>query len=135
MRFQSNQAALCDINQYPDFFWYCIIFYHPHIVSMSIEALKKMLARGQDSMILRFGLGQALLKSGQASEAVDHLSAALKFDPEYSAAWKLLGKAQAEIGAKQQAIETYEKGIAVAELKGDIQAAKEMRVFLKRLLK
>jgi len=29
----------------------------------------------------------------------------------------------------------YEKGIAVAEGKGDIQAVKEMKVFLKRLQK
>ncbi|MDX2504949.1 MAG: tetratricopeptide repeat protein [Gammaproteobacteria bacterium] len=102
---------------------------------MSIDTLKNLLAQGQDSMILRFGLGQALLKADQASEAVSHLQAALKFDPEYSAAWKLLGKALAEIGENSQAIESYEKGIAVAEHKGDIQAVKEMRVFLKRLQK
>lgn len=102
---------------------------------MNIEALKNMLTQGQDSVILRFGLGQALLKADQAAEAVPHLKAALEFDPEYSAAWKLLGKALAQSGAKPQAVDAYEKGIAIAEKKGDIQAVKEMRVFLKRLLK
>ncbi len=104
-------------------------------LTMSIDALKKMLLQGQDNMILRFGLGQALLKAGQTSEAIEHLQAALEFDPEYSAAWKLLGKARAENAEQHLAIETYEKGICIAEKKGDIQAAKEMRVFLKRLLK
>jgi len=32
------------------------------------------------------------------------------------------------------AIEIYTKGIQVADNKGDIQASKEMKVFLKRLL-
>jgi predicted Zn-dependent protease len=102
---------------------------------MDISVLKKMLLQGQDSVILRFGLGNALFKSGQASEAIPHLKAALEFDAEYSAAWKVLGKALAEVGDKEKAIEVYEKGISVAEKKGDRQAVKEIRVFLKRLQK
>ena len=102
---------------------------------MNIDALKNMLAQGQDSLILRFGLGQALLKADQPDEAIQHFNKALEFDPEYSAAWKLLGKALAENNQHAGAIEAYQKGIAVAEKKGDIQAAKEMKVFLKRLLK
>lgn len=102
---------------------------------MDISALKKLLHQGQDSVILRFGLGNALFKSGQAAEAIPHLQAALKFDPEYSAAWKVLGKALAESGDIKQAVGAYEKGIVVAEKKGDRQAVKEIRVFLKRLLK
>lgn len=102
---------------------------------MDISALKQLLHQGQDSVILRFGLGNALFKSGQAAEAIPHLQAALKFDTEYSAAWKVLGKALAESGDIKQAIDAYEKGIVVAEKKGDRQAVKEIRVFLKRLLK
>ncbi|MFK5892579.1 MAG: tetratricopeptide repeat protein [Pseudomonadota bacterium] len=101
---------------------------------MDILALKNLLIQGQDSVILRFGLGNALFKSGQILEAIPHLKAALDFDPEYSAAWKVLGKALVKIGDPEQAIKVYEKGISVAENKGDIQAVKEMRVFLKRLL-
>jgi predicted Zn-dependent protease len=59
-------------------------------------------------------------------EAVAHLKAALAFDPRYSAAWKLLGKALHDTGALTEALETYRQGIAHAEAKGDIQAAKEM---------
>lgn len=102
---------------------------------MDISALKNLLLQGQDSVILRFGLGNALFKSGQAEEAIPHLKAAIEFDPEYSAAWKILGKALVEIGDKEQAIKVYEKGILVAEKKGDRQAVKEIHVFLKRLLK
>lgn len=94
-----------------------------------------MLDQGQDSLILRFGLAQALLKAGQAAEAIDHLLKTLEFDSQYSAAYKLLGKAYASNEQYQLAIDTYTKGIEIAETKGDIQAAKEMKVFLKRLLK
>ncbi|MGD8577312.1 MAG: tetratricopeptide repeat protein [Thiohalophilus sp.] len=100
-----------------------------------INNLEKMLADGQDSLLLRFGLGQAYYKEQQYDNAIVHLQRALQLDGEYSAAWKLLGQSHAENGEREQAIATYEKGIEIAEKKGDMQAAKEMRVFLKRLLK
>jgi Tfp pilus assembly protein PilF len=100
---------------------------------MNIDNLKNMLAQGQDNLLLRFGLGQALLKDGQAEQAIEHLRAALDFDRNHSAAWKLLGKAYTETGQDAQARDTYQQGIAVAESRGDVQAAKEMKVFLKRL--
>ena len=101
---------------------------------MNIDSLKSMLDQGQDSLILRFGLAQALLKQGDYTSAIEHLLIALEFNREYSAAFKLLGKAYAQTEQNQLAIETYEKGIQIAENNGDIQAAKEMKIFLKRLL-
>jgi len=117
---------------------FCVLEFSPQRLmfnSMNIETLKTMLENGQDSLILRFGLAQALLKSKAFDEAIEHLVKALEFDAEYSAAFKLLGKAYAQTGQNTLAIETYEKGIEIAERKGDIQAAKEMKVFLKRLSK
>jgi len=100
---------------------------------MDIKSLNAMLENGQDSLILRFGLGQAYLKQKEFTAAIEHLLKALEFDNEYSAAFKLLGKAYAQSDQNQLAINTYEKGIQIADNKGDIQAAKEMKVFLKRL--
>ena len=102
---------------------------------MNIDALKKMLEQGQDNLLLRFGLGQMLLKQGDNAEAIEHLQKAVEFDPQHSAAWKLLGKALAAENRQSEAIVAYKQGIAVAENKGDIQAAREMKVFLKRLQK
>ena len=102
---------------------------------MNIEALQKLLDQGQDNLLIRFGLGQALLKDKQPAEAIKHLEKALEFDPGHSASLKLLGKAYSTAGDSERAIEIYTTGIEQAEQKGDIQAAKEMRVFLKRLLK
>jgi len=102
---------------------------------MDIDSLKAMLENGQDSLILRFGLAQALLKKGDFPAAIEHLQKALDFDSNFSAAYKLLGKAYIQSDKNQLAIDTYEKGIKIAEHNGDIQAVKEMKVFLKRLTK
>jgi len=96
------------------------------------ENLEAMLARGQDNALLRFSLGGAYLKSGDYERAVVHLAQAVACDPQYSAAWKLYGKALTETGRFADAMAAFDSGIGVAEAKGDIQAAKEMRVFRKR---
>ena len=57
----------------------------------------------------------------------------LRAYPRYSAAWKVLGKALHESGALTEAREAYREGIAAAEARGDIQAAKEMTVFARRI--
>ena len=98
-----------------------------------ITNLEAMLARGQDPALLRYGLGGEYLKRKQFDKATEHLRKAVTLDPKYSAAWKLLGKALADAGHTDEAINAYEDGIRVAEGKGDKQAVKEMQVFLKRL--
>lgn len=100
-----------------------------------IDNLEALLAKGQDNALVRYGLANEYLKIGKPETAIGHLRKALAHDPKYSAAWKRLGKALAETGRTADAIAAYENGIQVAEEKGDIQAAKEMRVFLKRLQK
>ena len=102
---------------------------------MDINVLHKMLENGQDNLLLRFGLGQALLKQGDYTTAISHFEKALEFDPQHSAAWKLLGKALTGDNQIKEARVAYQQGIKVAESKGDIQAVKEMQVFLKRLEK
>ena len=67
--------------------------------------------------------------------AIDHLRQAVDQNPRYSAAWKALGEAHVRAGSAERAAEVYERGIQAAREAGDIQAAREMDVFLKRLRK
>ena len=97
-----------------------------------VENLESMLAAGRDDALLRFSLGNAYLED-QPALAVEHLARAVELDPDYSAAWKLYGKALSRAGREREAMEAYRQGIETANRKGDIQAAKEMRVFLRRL--
>ena len=87
----------------------------------------------RDGALLRVSLANALLAQNDAPAAIEQLRAALKFDPDYSAAWKLLGKTLADTGDAPAAIEAYRNGIAAAVKRGDKQAQKEMSVFLRRL--
>jgi predicted Zn-dependent protease len=97
------------------------------------ERFEALLASGKDSALLRFSLGMHYLKAGEAARAAQHLKRAVEHDAQYSAAWKLLGKALSESGDAAGAIGAYRSGIAAAERRGDKQAAKEMTVFLRRL--
>lgn len=98
-----------------------------------VESLEKLLASGRDSALLRFSLGAEYSKRAEFAQASEHLQRAVALDPSYSAAWKLLGKAAFANGQRDLARDAYTKGIAAAEAKGDKQAAKEMRVFLRRI--
>lgn len=100
---------------------------------MSTEALEKMLAKGVDNALLRFGLGKGHLDAGNAALAVEHLQRCVEFDPHYSAAWKLLGKALQAEGDPEAARQAWQQGISAAQAKGDKQAEKEMTVFLRKL--
>tara|TARA_R110000868_G_scaffold124169_2_gene328398 strand:- start:231 stop:548 length:318 start_codon:yes stop_codon:yes gene_type:complete len=100
---------------------------------MSTEALEKMLAKGIDNALLRFGLGKGYLDAGELARAAEHLQHCVQFDPQYSAAWKLLGQALNKQGLIDQARAAWTQGLRVADEKGDKQAGKEITVFLKRL--
>jgi len=100
-----------------------------------VENLEEMLRKGRDNALLRYGLGTEYLKAGDAEKAIEHAAEAVRLNPGYSAAWKLYGKALNAAGRTEQAASAYEHGIDASEKNGDIQAAKEMRVFLRRLKK
>ncbi len=100
-----------------------------------LENLLKLLAQGQDNPMLRLGIGKSYPDQDEFDSAIVHLKACLQQDPNYSAAWKLLGRAYALKGDTELAIAAYRDGIRVASARGDKQAEKEMQVFLRRLMK
>ena len=100
-----------------------------------LASFLKMLAAGKDGALLRYSLGNEYTKAGDAASAALHLRRAVELDPEYTAAWKLLGRALADSGHAAEALDAYTEGIAVAGRRGDKQAQKEMQVFARRLAK
>ncbi len=104
-------------------------------MSTPLENFLAMLDKGRDAPLLRFSLGNEYMKLNEPAAAAEHLRHAVALDPNYSAAWKLLGKALADSSALPEALSAYQQGIAVAEARGDKQAAKEMAVFAKRIEK
>ena len=101
--------------------------------SAIVVNLEKLLGGPRDNALLRYSLGNEYLKSGDAAAAAIHLREAVRRDPGYSAAWKALGRALADNGQPEAALNAYREGIRVAEVRGDKQAAKEMAVFARRI--
>ena len=104
-------------------------------MSPALANFEKMLASGKDSPLLRFALGNEYLKVDDAARAAIHLAQAVALDPNYTAAWKLYGRALAAADRPDDALAAYRSGIDVARAKGDKQAEKEMQVFARRLQK
>jgi len=98
-----------------------------------IANLEKMLGGPRDGALLRYSLGNEWLKAGDPSKAAVYFRESVSLDAGYSAAWKQLGKALQDSGDTEAALDAFRRGIAVATDRGDIQAAKEMTVFAKRL--
>ena len=100
-----------------------------------LDKLEAMLAGGQDSASLRFALATGYFRQGDTERAIEHARVAVTVEPDYSAAWRLLGQAQAAAGLSADAAASFERGIQVAKQAGDRQVEKEMQVFLRRLAK
>ena len=100
-----------------------------------IETFETMLGQGKENSMIRYSLGNAYFTKQDYELAVEHFRRAVELDPNYSAAWKMLGRALEKSNHKEEALTIFEKGIEIAETKGDMQAVKEMKVYLKRLQK
>ena len=100
-----------------------------------LSRLRAQIGGPRDGALLRFSVGNALLATGDAAAAAVAFREAVGFDANYSAAWKLLGKSLLDAGDRAGAAQAWQHGIEAAHARGDVQAAKEMQVFLRRLAK
>jgi len=98
-----------------------------------LEQFRQIVALEPDDYFARFGLATALFEEGHYEEAVNEFRETIRLKPDYSAAIRDLGKALEKVGAHDEAMRVYREGIPIAERNGDLQTAKEMGVFLKRL--
>lgn len=99
----------------------------------TIQELENMRRAGVDSAIFYFSLGLEYARESQWDQAIATLKIALKKDPNYSVAWKNLGRCYLAAGDLTQSQQVLREGIAIAELRGDWPVAKEMRLLLKTL--
>lgn len=101
----------------------------------NIEKFEAMLTRGMDNPMLRLTLGNAYWQDKQLEKAIEHLKSAVEQKPDYSAAWKTLGRAYADGEQHQLALEAYDRGLECAAENGDKQSEKEITVFRKRAVR
>jgi predicted Zn-dependent protease len=98
-----------------------------------LTQFRDLVALDPRDTVVRFGLGELYFQAREFAQAAEQFAEILRLDPRYSAAYRYLGQSHAALGRRQEAEATFQKGIAVAEARGDLQTAKEMRVFRRRL--
>ena len=96
---------------------------------------RKLLERDPDNPMVLYSLGNELFKEGDYGGARDHLRRAVENKPDYSVAYRTLGRAHFELGENAEARGAFEEGRKVAEGNGDLQTVREIDVFLRRLEK
>ena len=98
-----------------------------------VEQFRQIVEMDPDDYFSHYGYASALFDAGQYQEAVPAYRQAVRLKPDYSAAHRDLGRALEKVGAFAEAMQVYGEGIPIAERNGDLQTAKEMQVFLRRL--
>ena len=99
------------------------------------EMFRKLLNKDPDNPMILCSMGIELFKEGRYQEAREHLVRAVKNKPDYSVAYRMLGRTHYELREDAEAREVFAKGREVATQNGDLQTVKEIDVFQRRLEK
>ena len=99
------------------------------------DMFRKLLEKDPSNPMIIYSLGSELFKEGRYEEARDLLQRAIQNKPDYSVAYRMLGRAYYELHENAEARNVFLKGKEVAQGNGDLQTVKEIDVFLRRLQK
>jgi uncharacterized protein HemY len=99
------------------------------------EMFRKLLEKDPENPMILFSLGNELFKEGEYVEARDHLRRAIENKPDYSVAYRALGRAHYELREDTEARRVFTEGREVAQKNGDLQTVREIDVFMRRLEK
>lgn len=96
---------------------------------------RNLLERDPENPMILYSLGAELFKEQNYPEAREHLERAVKNKPDYSVAYRTLGRTLFEMREDDEARRIFERGREIAQENGDLQTVKEIDVFSKRLEK
>ena len=97
------------------------------------EMFRKLLKKDPSNPMVLCSLGIELFKEGRYPEAREHLRRAIENKPDYSVAYRMLGRTHYELHENAEARSVFATGKEVAQENGDLQTVKEIDVFLRRL--
>ncbi len=100
-----------------------------------IDMFRKLLERDPNNPMVLYSLGSELFKEQSYPEAREYLSRAVRNKPDYSVAYRTLGRTLYELREDAEARRVFAEGREVAQRNGDLQTIKEIDVFVRRLEK
>ncbi len=95
-------------------------------MSERLQKLHALLERDPNDPFVLYGIALEHKKAGDAKSAIQFLDRTIAADSGYCYAYYQKGQVQESLGEADAARETYEHGIAAAQLKGDAHAASEI---------
>ena len=99
------------------------------------DMFRKLLEKDPKNPMILYSLGNELFREDRYGEARDLLQRAVENKPDYSVAYRMLGRAHFELHEDSEARSVFMKGREVAQKNGDLQTVKEIDVFMRRLQK
>lgn len=99
------------------------------------DMFRKLLARDPNNPMVLYSLGGELFKEGDYTGAREYLARAVENKPDYSVAYRMLGRSLYELREDDEALRVFADGREVAQRNGDLQTVKEIDVFTNRLRK
>ena len=99
------------------------------------DMFRKLLERDPNNPMVLYSLGNELFKEQKYAEAREYLNQAVANKPDYSVAYRTLGRTLYELREDAEARRVFAEGREVAERNGDLQTIKEIDVFVRRLEK
>ncbi len=95
-----------------------------------IDTFRQMLESDPDNDLVRFGLANEYLKAELYEEAIDALNTYLQRSNDEGAAFGMLARAYEKVGMRDQARESYLRGIEAAQKHSHPSMAEEYRMTL-----
>ncbi len=92
------------------------------------------MAREQpDDAMISYGLASEYVKAERWNEAAEALRNVLRVNKDYTAAYQMLGMSLLNLGAREEAEQTWAEGVRVAERTGAWKAKQHMEGLLMQL--
>ena len=98
-----------------------------------IAQFRKMATDDPENELAHYRLGGLLMDDGQYAEAIQAFRRTLELSPQFSKVYQLLAQCLLAVDDRKQAIDTLEKGYAVADERGDNMPRDEMSRMLVEL--
>ena len=99
------------------------------------DLFRGLLEKDPSNPMVLYSLGSELFKEERYAEAREYLERAVENKPDYSVAYRTLGRALYELNEDAEARRVFAEGREVAERNGDLQTVREIDVFVRRLEK